>query len=161
MYRQNINIFPRIAALLRKKLQKGQTNWSLYHEKDEIDNFHRITAAMISPSMLGLAKSGYHYTLDTDATSVQVGCCFMQDQADRSNIPIHYWRRALIKTEQKYTVTDKECLPFVWSMLTGCLNLYGTKLTDYDPWRWVLGFAEASALFVRFGLRLLELYNEL
>jgi RNase H-like domain found in reverse transcriptase len=47
------------------------------------------------------------FTLDTDASDHQLGCCLLQEQPDGTQKPIGYWSRGLTSAEKNYSTTEK------------------------------------------------------
>lgn len=60
---------------------------------------------LISPPILALHYTGGHYSLDTDACEVQVGCILLQGQSDKTKKPIGYWSRSHTEAEIAYDTT--------------------------------------------------------
>ncbi|CAN8071938.1 unnamed protein product, partial [Agarophyton chilense] len=103
--RRFVKEFGKIAAPLNKKLQKGDPGRFENLSNDEMDTFEELKRALLSPPTLALPKRGLPYTLDTDASNAQIGCCLMQEQHNGDKLPIGYWSRAMNEAEQNYTVT--------------------------------------------------------
>ena len=79
------------------------------------------------------------YALDTDACAYQVGCALLQEQASVERLPIVYCSCALTDGEKTYTITAKECLAVMWSILTIRPYLFGNTFdprTDHEALRW-------------------------
>ncbi len=161
----NMRFVPRfasIAATLNEPLKK--------HQPVEIDTLNPEQAeaistprdALLKAPILALPRKDGHYTLNTDASDGQLGCCLHQDQPTGDRFPIGYWSRSLTSAERNYSTTDKECLAVVWSVLLLRPNLEGVQFTvrtDHHALRWVLdlGNSPAHGRLERWRLRLLEL----
>jgi len=62
-----------------------------------------------------LPRRERRFILVTDACAVQVVRTPLQQQPDKSILPVGYYIRGLIPVEQKYTANDLECLAVVWA----------------------------------------------
>lgn len=122
-----------------------------------MNSFHEN---LISPPILELPYAGGHYTLDTNAHDLQVGCARLQNQLDKTNKSVGYWSRCLIKAEKSYGTMQREFLVIVWSALL--LRLYLKEWgfiirADHDSFQWILNLAYASRRLFKWRLRLLEI----
>jgi len=84
--------------------------------------------------------------LITDACAVQVGCTLLQQQPDRSILPVGYYSRGLIPAEKNYSTTDRECLAVVWACFLLRPYLEGLEFlirTDHSSLRWLLNMGIA------------------
>ncbi|KAG2224453.1 hypothetical protein INT45_010519 [Circinella minor] len=66
------------------------------------------------------------YDLHVDASDVGLGAVLCQGHR-----PVAYASRILSPAEQNYTVTERECLAVVWSLLYFHCYIHGTELTIY------------------------------
>jgi len=99
------------------------------------------------------------FILDTDACAVQVGCTLLQQQPDKSILPVGYYSRGLIPAEQNSSTTDRECLAVVWACFLLRLYLEGQEFqirTDHSSLRWLLKMDSAQGRVARWRLRLSE-----
>lgn len=69
VYRWFIKGFAKIVAPFNRNLHKRQPDQFGVLEENESHAFQKLKAMLISSAMLTLPKSGYHYTLGTDATN--------------------------------------------------------------------------------------------
>lgn len=74
-------------------------------------------AALMTPIVLALSYSGGYLAMETDASSVRVGCILLQEQLDNAKKPNRHWSRSFTDSEQRYDTTQHECLETVWSVL--------------------------------------------
>ena len=81
---------------------------------EAVESFNRLKGALTEVPILALPRSGFPYSLDTDACDYQVGVALMQLYPDGKWHPIGYWSRSLNNSEKNYSVTEKECLAVVW-----------------------------------------------
>jgi RNase H-like domain found in reverse transcriptase len=119
----------------------------------------RSVFSLLNPPILALPSVEGTYTLDTDASDHQLGCCLLQEQPDGTKKPIGYWSRGLTSAEKNYSTTEKECLAIVWAILHLRPYLEGQKIfirTDHHSLLWVLNLSDAQDRLARWRLRLLE-----
>ena len=87
------------------------------------------------------------FVVETDASNVGLGAVAHQVHADPATgrsfeRPVAYLSRALSRTEQGYSASEREALAVVWAceQLRVCLHGHMFTLrTDHQPLRWVLG----------------------
>jgi hypothetical protein len=126
---------------------------------EQLQSFDTLRTKLLNPPILALPRKEGLFTLDTDASNEQVGCCLFQAQPDGENHPVGYWSRGLTNAERNYSTTEKECLAIVWSILHLRPYLESRHFvvrTDHNSLRWVLNLADAQGRLARWRLRLLE-----
>ena len=159
VYRRFVKGFAKIAAPLNVLLRKGETPQLDLLSPDQVIAFDTLRDALLNPPILALPRIEGAFTLDTDASDHQLGCCLLQDQPDGTKHPIGYWSRGLTSAEKNYSTTEKECLAIVWAILHLRPYLEGQKFiirTDHHSLRWVLNLSDAQGRLARWRLRLLE-----
>jgi hypothetical protein len=67
--------------------------------------FYTLRASLLHPPILALPRIEGAFTLDTDASEHQLGCCLLQEQPDGTHKPIGYWSRGLKSAEKNYSIT--------------------------------------------------------
>ena len=75
------------------------------------------------------------FVVATDASSIAVGACLMQEDEGILH-PIQYLSRNLTKPERNYSTIERECLAIVWALQKLQKYLLGrtfTLLTDHKP----------------------------
>lgn len=78
VYRRFASNFAQIAALLTKKLKKGEPFRFDELEDNEREAFNALNSRLITPPILVLPRYELKYVLDTDACYHQVGCALLQ-----------------------------------------------------------------------------------
>ena len=161
VYRRFVPNFARIAAPLNRMLKKGEPKDIDTLLPEQADAFEALKTALLNPPILALPRREGHFTLDTDASEHQVGCCLMQEQPNGDRLPVGYWSRSLNDAERNYSTTEKECLAVVWAVLLLRPYLEGVQFTvrtDHHSLRWVLAGTrtESHGRLERWRLRLLE-----
>ena len=159
MYRRFIAAYARIAHPLFQKTKKdAPEHWESLSE-DEMKAFQMLRRCLLTAPILALPKEGRPYTLDTDASSYQVGCCLLQRQPDGTLHPVGYWSRVLTSAEKNYSSTEKECLAIVWAVLHLPPYLEGSRFTirtDHGALKWLMNLRDPSGRLARWALRLQE-----
>ena len=159
VYRRFISGFAKIASPLNALLRKGESPQLGVLSKEQLQSFDTLRAKLLNPPILALPRKEGMFTLDTDASNEQIGCCLFQTQPDGANHPVGYWSRGLTRAEKNYSTTEKECLAIVWSILHLRPYLESRHFvvrTDHNSLRWVLNLADAQGRLARWRLRLLE-----
>jgi RNase H-like domain found in reverse transcriptase len=109
VYRRFIKGFAKIAAPLNILLRKGETSQLSPLSPEQVFAFDTLRASLLHPPILALPRIEGAFTLDTDASDNQLGCCLLQEQPDGTQKPIGYWSRGLTSYEKNYSTTEKEC----------------------------------------------------
>jgi RNase H-like domain found in reverse transcriptase len=117
VYRRFVKGFAKIAAPLNILLRKGETPQLSPLSPEQVFAFDTLRASLLQPPILALPSIEGTFTLDTDASDHQLGCCLLQKQPDGTQNPIGYWSRGLTSAENNYSTTEKECLAIVWAIL--------------------------------------------
>lgn len=97
--------------------------------------------------VLALLNSTSHLTLNTDACDVQIGCVVLQEQPNKTFMPIEYWSMSLINAERKYDTTRRWFLAIVWAILLLLPYLENsgfTIRTDHDSFKWIINLKDST-----------------
>ena len=145
MYRRFISGYAQIAFPLFRRTRKNEPDAWEDLTDTEMDAFQTLRRCLLTAPILALPREGFSYTLDTDASSYQVGCCLLQEQSDGTLHPIGYWSRTLTAAEKNYSSTEKECLAIVWAVLHLRPYLEGSRFTirtDHDALKWLMSLRD-------------------
>ena len=158
VYRRFVRNFTQIAAPLNELLKKGKPVQLEPFNKLEVEAFEGLKSAISNPPILALPKPGLPYSVDTDASDVQIGAALFQEH-DNVRKPIGFWSRTLHAAERNYSTSEKECLAVVWGITT--LRPYlqmeqFTVHTDHSSLRWLMEINDPSGRLMRWRLRLSE-----
>ena len=135
VYRRFVKGYTLVARPLTLKTVKDHPeSWDSL-SKEEMQAFELLKRNLVTAPILALPREGFAYTLDTDASEYQLGCCLLQEQPDGALHPIGYWSRTLTSAEKNYSSTEKECLAIVWAVQHLRPYLEGQRFTirtDHD-----------------------------
>ncbi|XP_058816725.1 uncharacterized protein K02A2.6-like [Topomyia yanbarensis] len=121
-----------ITTPLREITRKGvKFQWT-----DEANkSFVKIKDALSNPQHLGFYNAESDTTLVVDASATGLGAVLLQSDEGKRQV-ISYASRSLSKTEQKYSVLDKEAMAIYWGIGRFEMYLRGkdfTVVTDHKP----------------------------
>ena len=159
VYRRFVAGYTKIAHPLNQKVRKDQPETWETLSPEEIEAFNQLKKSLVTAPILALPREGYPYTLDTDASEYQLGCCLLQAQPDGALHPIGYWSRSLTPAEKNYSSTEKECLALVWAVQYLRPYLEGQRFTirtDHDALKWLMNLRDPRGRLARWSLRLQE-----
>ena len=100
VYRRFIRGFAKLAAPLNALLRKGESPNFGQLNTEQTQAFEDLRARLLDPPILALPRKEGLFTLDTDASQEQIGCCLLQTQPDGTRHPIGYWSRGLTSAER-------------------------------------------------------------
>lgn len=136
-YRRFVKDFAKIAKPLTNLL-RGEGNHS--NKKIKLTNdqkvcFEKMRNILTSSDILIYPDYSKPFILTTDASDYAIGAVLSQGEVGKDK-PIHFASRTLSKTEEKYSVPEKEMLAIFWALQTFRNYLYGSQikiLTDHQP----------------------------
>ena len=159
VYRRFVKGFAHIAAPLVKALTKGQPVTLAPPTEEQLEAFEALRKRLLSPPVLCLPHPDKAYTLDVDASILQVGCALLQEQENNILHPVGYWSRALNAAERNYSTSERECLAVVWAVLHLRPYLEGRRFTvrtDHNALQWALVNSNAEGRLARWRIQLAE-----
>ena len=137
-YRSFIPKFAEYASPLTKLTRKDEIwRW----DKNEQQAFEDLKEQIIRAVTLSHYDPKAETRVRTDASGVGIGAALTQKQTNKKWAPIAFASRQLNKTEQKYTVTERECLAVVFALNKFKPYLIGMKftlITDHNALTWLL-----------------------
>lgn len=92
--------------------------------------FAQLQKALVDPPVLAVPQHGIPYRLDTDASDTTVGSVLSQNER-----PIAYFSKSLTKSQQNYSVTERELLAVILSVQRFRHYVLGSELeivTDHS-----------------------------
>lgn len=116
VYRRYIKDLTHVAHPLNKLLRKGEPVKLKLFGYAEIDAFHKLKEAILSPPFLVMPKPGLSYSVDTDASVKKRGAALFQTYPDGGRKPTGFFSRTLLPAERNYSVSEAEFLAVVWAL---------------------------------------------
>lgn len=84
-------------AVLKRKLQKDQPKTLGILTAEETAAMKELQNRLILLPVLALQYAEGYFTIDTDTSSVQLGCVLLQRQPVKTTKPVRYWSQSLRK----------------------------------------------------------------
>jgi RNase H-like domain found in reverse transcriptase len=78
VYRRFVAGFAKIAAPLNILLGKGEIPQLNSLSEEQLAAFETLRTRLLDPPILALPRAEGRFTLDTDASQEQIGCCLFQ-----------------------------------------------------------------------------------
>lgn len=113
MVRQFVRSFASVAALLNNRLRKDQLAEFLSLDRTDVTELKTFKSVFIQLPVLALPNTNGHFTLDTKACDVQIGCVYVDKRQDYTAKPLSHWSRTLKDTGPEYYTTQTELLAIV------------------------------------------------
>ena len=157
VYRRFIEDSAHIAKPLPKLTTKNIPHVLLPLDAVQLAAFAYLKERLTSTPILALPLREGLCILDTDACAVQVGCTLLQQQPDKSILPVGHYSRGIIPAERNYSTTDRECLAVAWACFLLRPYLEGQEFlirTDHSSLRCLMNMDSAEGRVARWRLRL-------
>ena len=159
VYRRFIKDYAHIAKPLTKLTRTRLPHVLPPLDAAQLAAFDYLKEFLASAPIVALPRHEGLFILDIDACAVQVGCTLLQQQLDKSILPVGSCICGLIPAENNYSTTDRACLVVVWAsfFLRPCPG--GQELlirTDCSSSCWLLKMDSVQGRVTRWRLRLSE-----
>ena len=145
-----------VTAPLRLLLKKGSKyQWSA----DCTQSFEKLKKLIKDAGTLAFPDFSKVFRLQTDASNYGIGAVLLQQDDNDDWQPIAYISRALTKSEQNYSTTEKEFLAIVWAFQKFHPYLHGTSVqveTDHQPLVSLIHKTHPPGRLLRWALALQE-----
>lgn len=152
-YRRFVPEFSKIVVPLTHLTKKN----TKFHWGEEQDNaFRTLKEKLIRAPILCCPDFKHRFYLQTDASNDGLGVVLYQINNGKE-VVVAYGSRTLKETEQKYSVTEKECLAVVWGIFKMRPYLEGyqfTVITDHQALKWLHALENPSGRLARWALEL-------
>lgn len=157
-YRRFINNFAHIVAPISDLLKKNAKTikWTLEAE----EAFNKLKIALTSAPILSMPDFTKPFQVQSDSSDKAVGAVLIQYYDDREHV-IAYMSQKLSPTQQKYSVTEKECLSLILAIEKWRCYLEGAHfiaITDHASLQWLHNLKDPAGRLARWALRL-QPYN--
>ena len=139
-------------------LTSKSTQWTWTPDHDAA--FTALKTALSADSFVRFPDFSQPFILACDASNHQVGAVLLQ-QFDAALQPVYYFSKTLDTHQQKYSVTEKECLAIVLAVKTFHVYLHGTFFivrTDHRALVWLSRMKDTSSKLLRWSM-FLQNYN--
>lgn len=148
-----------ITSLIHGKKKGSSIVWT---EQAEVA-FQTLKQLLVSAPILRSPCWDQPFYVQTDASDVGIGAVLYQLH-DGFEHPIAYASRKLTKAEQKYTVTEKECLAVLFGVEKYRGYIEGTHffvITDHASLKWLFSLKDPIGRLARWTTRLSQFDFEL
>ena len=155
-YRKFIRNYAFIAKPLYH-LTKDDTEFS-WGEAQQIA-FEALRSALISPPVLAFPDFEKEFMVTTDASGYGIGCVLKQVDENKRERVIAYASRVLSEIEQRYSVTERECLALKYATQVFRPYLYGTRfkvITDHKSLVHLKTMKNGNGRMQRFNMHLMD-----
>lgn len=125
--------------------------------------FWKLMTAVTSPPVLELPKNGLPSSVGTDTSEYKVGVEMFHTDYENNRIEVGFWNRTP-KTNEKNSISEKNCFVAVWEFTTMKLYLlleYFVEKKDHASLRWVMNITDPSGWLIRWRIRLSEFSFEI
>jgi hypothetical protein len=151
-YRRFVAKFAKLAEPLTKLLHKDEPfKWG----EAQQTSFEDLKERLVTAPVLSYPDFRKTFTLQTDASGYSLGAILSQDDK-----VIAYASRNLSPAEQKYTVTELECLAIIYGTDIFYAYLYGRHfhiVTDHSALAYLKNSKQIRGRIARWSLKLQEL----
>lgn len=113
-YRKFVKDYASISAPLTNLLHKDKFEWS----DSATVAFNEIKQAMISTPILRLPDFAKSFTIETDASDINIGAVLLQD-----DLPLAYHSRKLGPNYKVLTLILRNCMPW-WKLYKNGVSIY-------------------------------------
>ena len=120
--------------------------------------FNKCKTLLTSSHVLQYPDFGKPFILTTDASNFAIGAVLSQGPIGKDR-PVAFASRTLTKTEEKYSVIEKELLAIFWACKYFRPYLFGKKFTvftDHKPLTYIFSLKDPNDKMIRWRLRLEE-----
>lgn len=155
-YRRFLKDFAMVSApltdLMKTKVPK-KFEWTAAAQKAFDDLKERLTTAPI----LAMPQIEGDWILETDASDIGMGGCLKQIQDGMEKVIVYYSQK-FSKAQQKYTVTERECLAVVTFIEKSRGYIEGVEsfkvVTDHASLKWLQNLKDPQGRLARWALRM-------
>ena len=140
---------------LTKKNMPNKVTWSLQCQ----ESLDKIKHVLSSGPVVVLPDFSKPFTVRTDASSVGIGACLVQEDDVGDPHPVLYASRKLLERETRYSTIERECLGLVWAVDKFQRYLFQRQFfleTDHKPLTFLRSSKAENGRLLRWALALQE-----
>lgn len=145
-------------AMVRRPLTNLLAKETPWKWDDDCEKaFLELKRLLVSKPILRLYDPNLPCTIYCDASGVGIGAVLKQTQLDKTEMPIAYFSRKLLKHEEHYTITELECLSIVEALRKWHCYVHGkttTVVTDHAALQWLKSCKRLNGRLFRWSLHL-------
>lgn len=152
---------PNRTEILQPLYEIAKKNSTFRWTKEAQQAFDTVKRILISEPALAIFDPGKKIILKTDASEVGIGAVFKQIDDDDKMVTIAYFSRKLLPYQQRYTISEKECLAIVEAVEYWHYYLTGRKFliqTDHQPLKYLMKSKHPRTRLFNWSMRLNQ-YN--
>lgn len=153
-YRRFIKNFSTLTAPITQLLKKEKTKFEWTEAADTA--FQQVKLALVTAPVLTTPDYTRPFLLQTDASDVGIGAVLTQE-IDGEERVVAYMSMKLTATQQRYHVTERECLAVLMSIERFRPYIEGvhfTVMTDHASLLWLKNLKDPTGRLARWALRL-------
>lgn len=153
-YRRFIRNFAIIAAPLTDTLKKSQ---KFILTPEAIESFEKLKKALTTAPVLKHPDFTKRFFIQCDASDYGIGAVLYQVNDDNEEHPIAFYSQKLNSCQQKYSVTEKECLAAIMAIkkFRPYVEMMPfTVITDHSSLKWLMSMKDLNGRLARWSLLL-------
>ncbi|KAI9565042.1 pol polyprotein [Daphnia sinensis] len=131
---------------------------SFVWEVPQEESFKTLKQALVKATTLAYPDFTKPFEIHPDAYDYGLGSVLLQ-RVDNVERPLAYASRLLAKSENNYSITEKECLALVWAVKKFRSYIWGMEtivVTDHRALCWLLSKKDLAGRLARWSLQLQE-----
>ena len=137
-------------SMLLKKKQKWQ--W----QAEQKESFDSLKKQLMTPPVLAHPDPAKPMEIHPDASAYGIGALLVQKDGEVER-PLAYASRILCRSEENYSITEKECLALVWAVKKFRPFIWGQPIrvvTDHHALCWLFTKKDLAGRLARWSLQL-------
>jgi hypothetical protein len=154
-YQRHIPGFAKTAkTLFDLTREKTLFIWTATHQK----SFDQLKKMLARAATLAYPDPNAEFEIHPDACRYGIGAVLLQNQ-DGAEKPLAFASRLLTRSEQNYSITEKECLALIWAVKKFRQFIFGSPIkivTDHHALCWLQSKKELAGRLARWSMAISE-----